>query len=1567
MNFFLFFFLFYRILSQSSFDLYIDYFSQCSPLCTGLEESPFPTISKALSTIYAQFKLIKPNSNTTINIRFLNSVYISTKNETNNLFSSWESNLKVNFTVNMMPNACYFTENCSNFLFFMLKNETIAFYTTFSFMVKNIVFDAKDANLLDSSAFLQATCYNTSRGCCNKELFLNETSDCFLANRSLTRNSNNNDLGLFQIKLTTGSFVIENCVFRNFLSQKASNYYGFLFSPGKNDKPSDNNKGGGTSTYLNLSVSIKNATFSNVYFSSYLLNSNRANITIYLEKVNVLHYNPYFFYETSTDSKTIISLLSSTGTKNTKIMVNSSTFLEVQNVVNAASLVIFTNCSFSLKTQNISNFAKPPNGPFRVSSGSNLTIISCNFSYNFSYLEGQITDRTMNEISVFSINSLSFLTINDSIFEEMKLFEAELIYANTYNTILLNKVKFKGISHVCSDLPSVCDFTLLSFYNYNNISILNCEFNGFLWSFDKGFLLLDSFNRISIINTTFANFTSVSNTISMITSTSYNRFSFRNCTFTDYFIDSGYYFIVSGLFDVISITNSHFSSQFYDKTSSFASLLNSVSLMLSNCKFMNISYNSPIFWLYHNTTITVNNCSFFDLFFTENGLFYLYEKNSSIRINSTIFSNISAFSQGGVLFLANLNKASVNNSVFVQCSSRNQDGGVFFLNNYNNLTVESSVFKEDYAYYGGVLSAYYGNTLFFTNSSFFDTESENNGGAFYLINSNVFVMKKGEIQGGGSLSGKGGFIILIINNQFNLKDFMVKNVFGYGEGGFLYGETGNSINVSTVFMRNISSQADGGCFFFKEANFFLLDTCDFINISSSLSGGFLNIKKYNEIRINSSSFVSVISSKEGGFGYLESMNNLTINSNSFYRVIGYTGGLFATSNLNNLTINYDTFIDISSFSTAGGFWCFSSNSIMTDSSNFVNLRSYGAGGGFFLSQSNKLLITNCSFKNVECDDSGGLLSVEIGNEITVEYCELLNFTVMVNGLLAFAKFENSITFTANNISFFYYLGLFYMNSENFLMFSINKIEVFYAKFNPTLLFANFSNSLIFENSVFLLKNTVIPVKFMVFSLLSHNNLSLFNNNFFIDLCYSFLEAYEQSQISIENMNFKGFSTVNTKLIYLENSNLLAKGIFFKENRLKNSIEAVNSQIKLVKFAYFPFQNSEIFIESVNCSIALYHSYYYNSKGKNTFSQMIKGEKIQLLLLDVSILMAFSAEIPFIELLDSKILIRNCFFAFNEASDKGGVMNSIRKEESIVEQIFHVKKTIFLKNQAKNLGGCVFMEIFTNSTYNHVHFERNHFFFNKAFRGGIFAGKRLSYIELYKNKFLKNEGISRFSQEKAKGGGFYLYNSLEADQSIDFNVTSNVFLLNKAEIGGIFYIEGMNFSFFSLIHNKFFRNKADFYGNEFASETYRIRFFSLEKALDSSPRLSADLYRNARISRIKSGQNYQYCLLKINGYDRFGSITYNTDENFMDKMNISSQSLTKITNEFTPVSEAGFLCFKGIFQRKELPLAISLDYTILSSFPSSRIHFFEKKLQIQLQFSSCEIGERMTENFQCIPC
>jgi len=1561
-----------------SFDIYINYFGNCTSNCSGNSSQPYNKLATGMNSLFIQLKATNLSNSTTINIRFLSSVYLSSSLSNSQLFTNWETQLNTNLTINMMPDACYMYSDCLNeSLSFMLKTENINFITTSSFSIRNIIFNAIDFNLNSSSSLVQNPCYNSSTGCCTDALFLNKSSNCYFSTYTFSR-SESTPVIFIQINPNASSFVITNCSFKYFLSQKTTGYYAYLMATPQQVSGYGSSKGGGTQTtyLLNLTMTISNVTFYECYFPNGLISMIRGNSTLYFSQLNIMNYNPYIFTEASSTSSysSFLNLMSFQGAS-FNLTVVSSIFFLVPNLIYSESEIVIVNCSFSLKKENITGSSSRTCSAvlsFYNANNNNYLILNSNFTFpNISISK---TSYIMLKYAIIGLTNPSNLTIIDCNFTNMWLFEAELIVAKSNNSITLNGINFVNVYHSCSDVPSACTYPIFFFTSYNNITIISTNFLNFYWQLDQSLIGLVTFNTLSFTNCTFSNITSTLNAVSMMTSTNNNFIYLRSSNFSDFYIDSGFYFIQLGLYDYFKISKSVFKNVLFNEFCSLTTMQPLVIISISNSQFINMSFNSYAFGLSHNVTFSFVNSTCQNLTFSNFGFIYLPDKYTSIKINISTFSNVSSTSQGSIMYLLDLNNASVFNSYFINCSCLNQDGGVFYLNIDNNLTVINSFFIDNYAYYGGVVSAYMGNSLNFSNITFNLNTAEIDGAAFYLSSSNYVILNVGVIIGGGSITGQAGFIMMITINILNMTNYLVQNCFAYAEGGFLYAESLNIIYFGQVMMNNITSSSDAGCIFLKQSNNMTINQSQFTTVFTLLSGGFLNVKNNNRITLNLSNFINISCAKDGGFIYLESTNIFILIFTNVQNVTAYTGGFLSGSNQNLIRMTNSTLINIQS-SSAGGFWLFNNNFIRISLSTIIELWSQlSNGGAVFLSGNNTLIINLTYISYVRSEDSGGLVYLYTSNNLTIVNCQMWNLTTMMNGVLAAGIFNNTLNFTSNNINIYNYLGLFYFSMQNSIFFYQNTLTISYGIYNPVVFYLNSTNNISLIQNVIMVTNTLNPSQYYFFQLLSENSLNLVNNDIQIDQCYTFLEGYDNSQITFNQTVLKQIATINLILIYLENSNLTCFQVNFKENQLSLVINAINSSIIMKGFSYNPFINNSNFFQGSNCSLLLYHGNFI-SKNSSLSSQIIYGQYLQLFLFDVSFFMIISKNlISSVEIYDSTIVLIKSLLAFNKGDGNGGIVKLANSTQGIIDidnipSVIKSTNTIWLNNKATNFGGCIYLNSSsTLDSFNQtlIYIERNHFILNKAFRGGVLAAKNLGNLQTVNNIMLKNQVVSRNTVNKSKGGVGYIDNSEIQEGLLNFDASKNNITLNSAEIGGIFYFQQCTFSYFSFYQTRFSANIANFYGNELASNSITIRFFSLEKYLDSLPKFNYDTYKNAKITSIKSGQQYPECLLMINGYDMFGSITYNTDEDFLQNLNITTSEST-YSNTFQTSNYNGFLCFNGTFQRNQMPVPISSDYNLISSFPSSFLDPNEKVFGLSLEFSNCDIGERLTEIFQCTPC
>jgi len=109
-------------------------------------------------------------------------------------------------------------------------------------------------------------------------------------------------------------------------------------------------------------------------------------------------------------------------------------------------------------------------------------------------------------------------------------------------------------------------------------------------------------------------------------------------------------------------------------------------------------------------------------------------------------------------------------------------------------------------------------------------------------------------------------------------------------------------------------------------------------------------------------------------------------------------------------------------------------------------------------------------------------------------------------------------------------------------------------------------------------------------------------------------------------------------------------------------------------------------------------------------------------------------------------------------------------------------------------------------------------------------------------------------------------------------------------------------------------------------------------------------------------------LKIVGFDRFNSSTINTDEDLLNNLSLSqiSPNPNDFSNTFSITQSLGKLCFSGFFIRNQFPMDLDFSYKITCPL-ISRLSIKNSALFLALNFRSCDIGDRLTETFECVPC
>jgi len=312
-----------------------------------------------------------------------------------------------------------------------------------------------------------------------------------------------------------------------------------------------------------------------------------------------------------------------------------------------------------------------------------------------------------------------------------------------------------------------------------------------------------------------------------------------------------------------------------------------------------------------------------------------------------------------------------------------------------------------------------------------------------------------------------------------------------------------------------------------------------------------------------------------------------------------------------------------------------------------------------------------------------------------------------------------------------------------------------------------------------------------------------------------------------------------------------------------------------------------------------------------------------------------------------------------AENRRRILQSNPNDNQYNRQLLKFINTISVGNSAsQGFGGGVYIENANNDVVDmQIGIMRNRFIFNKANQGGAVFIDQARILQVNECEFTSNQALLLVSMQidgiRAQGGAIY-YNSIDNNGQF-LNVKSSYYA-NKAEIGGALYLSPLDLSY-NWENCDFLSNSMIYYGSDLAGPVYRISF---------NPNISTsiiynDFISNFSIENIQSGNQYSDCLGEIIGIDKYGNIALNTLDDFYNSVSFIEYSKTS-TAILMDIIQEGAICLNG-FLRTGLPIQGATKFNI--SF--QRYDGLSDQLNLSLSFRDCQIGEKLTSDYQCQTC
>jgi len=1225
-----------------------------------------------------------------------------------------------------------------------------------------------------------------------------------------------------------------------------------------------------------------------------------------------------------------------------------------------------------------------------------------------------VNNSSINELSILNGGGTAFYTSSTN--NQLTLFNCtfsslvgtgtgSIFYFPLYHTLTVNACDFVNISTVNSNggvfyLPASSSLTLMnSFFD-------NCTGTAgtILYADDNSIVTIQEVMTKNTMASTYAGIF-----VFCATDLVLQNSIFKNSTAKEWAGGIYFYFKANiSLFENVFMKDMYIVSgaggSIYFETNSIATIVN---LVIENSQTVKAFQPSGSIHIKSTSNLLFLNC-IFNISQSDQGGVAALDTGNNVTFYQSFFLNSSAVSQGGIFSLNIDNILNISQCNFLLSSS--SQGGAFYLNSYNLIYFESLMFKYGFGLNGGVLYCNLNCNVSLFNSIFEYNYAVNLGGDIYLSQNNSLQITNCSFTNSSSLYSAGSFY-LGNNNNLKIQNATFINISSLSSGGVFEVDIQNNIQFYEVFSGNIFIKQDSGFMDLQYSNNVSFNNFILENFSSS-AFGFININQNNIISLYNISIKNGVSFNGAGVLSLYSGNQLFINFSSFGNITSFSDSGLLVMNLQNyLEINNSEIINITSSQEGGVFSLSDNNTAIIFNTNIQNIEVLQLYGGIMWAKSSNIInFAYITIINCTADDSGGMLYLQLFNLVNISFANISQiFAGDSGGGLIYSFSSNNISIENTviyNVSALSTGGVFNLQSLNFLSLTNVSIDIYgiyleyggmlyslesnnfsseNCNFNDSFFPTGFYGMFIYAfdlNSIYLENNIVDSANFsnenanFIFSY-NLNNMTLVDFDLNIGLCFCLFYIGEESIFSFVNLNL--IDTVSSKIAFqVYSSNLTFQRAVFNLQIHFNFLIGSDSTINFLNYSLNPYINITLQLTDVP-------SYYLDTiNGRALFNL----DSCFMLFNQGQIKMKNNVNASGIQMSGGSLKIfKTTVLCFKT--------NEISKTISTTSiQFLSVKKSLFLINRAFNQNGGVFTITYPENQAGTVKFSFSNFFFNSAQQSAgclylSFNQSNLNIILSFQNNkfqnniaqnagvlylyngpnttiqncsFINNQAVNpqnpdfsnvSLSYNSSKGGAFYFKTNEFSEDSL-VSLINNKFLNNKADIGGVIYQEGpikvdfpMNISLSTL-------NSATFYGNFIATETQTIYFLS-----DISLDLLIYKIKNQQFVNVISGFTYDPCLGYIAGLDSYSQLTFMNNENLISSLAIIDSDLNlEVTLNFA--MEFNLLCLSGPFTRDSLPIQATKNYQIFYNNQNSHLDF-------QLNYRSCELGERLADNFSCIAC
>ena len=1026
----------------------------CDSNCSGTPSNPYSNLSEALDS---SFNNLQQNlSDSTLNIFFQGTYYIIYDwffFNNKYLFLNWESDMVPprNLSITFQPENCNINEKCEFYVKILVKTQKIHFFLPSSFSLSNLIFDFGDS-LLDSTKYPNELCYLNSDGCCNDFKFYNVSHDCNLV-KTINRVSSV-ETNLFEGD-SYKKFLLKNVIFKDFYSIDNDNYFTYMLKIQQNSE-----------------ILILNSSFQGLYMKNSLINIGTNSILIINNSI-ISDYNKFEYYE---ELPTVFFpyIFMFTGENSminfTNITINNSHFAIYSN----QNHFFIENSLFSLRYSSTFSITFKENLGFIKFLSENIIFIH-NSLFSSSKFRS-IYNNGLNKMSLFALNSNSFINLCNCSFVDLTLNESYFLMGSSNITLILDNILMKNIQKLCSDSPTNCLYNYIELDSMNKVLINNSFFDSLYFVYDINFLKMNTNNNILMNNCSFTSiFIYNSNADNFFYFISNNQVIVTQLLFSN-FIETG----ISQLFffasnNVATFNDSKFiSGNPATECSQVAKVVSFNTLTFYYTFFQNMpSYYPGVFFIDVNNLVAFFQCVASNIQAVYGGFFLITGNNNKVDFNYSTISNTIAYAGGGLLYVMGLNNKINIQSTKISSTISYYQGGLFSMQNNQIVYIIDSIITSSMSMtYGGLFSCISQNYVNIQNTTIAFSVASINGGIINALDSNEFYLNNTSIMLGSSTFGQGGGMYAFSSNKFSLYNVKLMNISSENEGGCFFLD-----NLNIVIMMNssnsfITTNTEGTYFYVKTSNIINITNSSFTNLKSSFGAGFLKAEQLNNISLISSIFDHIECSSDGGMLYLNNENRLNMKFSVISNIVALKGGIMLVSTENILRISNTSFSNIEAISQAGGFWLYYMNDLFLENNTFEQISTKsGAGGLFYGYQMNQIFFRENQMKSLYSENYGGFAFLSLMNNLTVQLNSLNNCVGSLGGGLVYSEHNNNIYIFNNSFESYEYIQLFYLDHHNFINFSGNTWNIQFGNYHSNFFYAGTENTGIISNDLLNFSNS----------------------------------------------------------------------------------------------------------------------------------------------------------------------------------------------------------------------------------------------------------------------------------------------------------------------------------------------------------------------------------------------------------------------------------------------------------------------------------------------------------------